>query len=209
MCKVVLDFLQISYPCIFHIFENINLSFWPKSFSSSKYIFRNLSFLRLKVVSTARHFWAQPEWQQAALLMEKRRMEEGRVVAENEHLDQAEASRNGRGATATQVSFSVPQPLAWIGSGWADKCWVQIGLLEPWFRALMPCESFLKGSCWGHGTRGILHRENETNKLSKPRVIKLVFRELLSIKLGPKCLHSCNRRDDCMSQLHFGNGHMT
>lgn len=112
-CKVVLDFLQISYPCIFPVLENMDLSFYPKSFNSSKYIFRNFSFLKTKVVSTARHSWAQSKWGQAAHLMEKRKMEEGRIVAENTYLDQVEASRNGKGATATQVSLSVPQPLAW------------------------------------------------------------------------------------------------
>lgn len=82
--------------------------------------------------------------------MKKRRLEEGRIAAENSHLDQVEASRNGKGTTDTQASFSVPQPLAWMGSGWAEKCWVQTGLLKPWFRTLiLPCEPFLTGFLLG------------------------------------------------------------
>lgn len=113
LCKVVLNFLQISYPCIFPVLENIDLSFYSKSFNSSKYIFRDFSSLKTKGVSPARHSWAQPKWGQAAHLMEKRKMEEGRIVAENSYLDQVEASQNGKGAMAIQVSVSGPQPLAW------------------------------------------------------------------------------------------------
>lgn len=126
LCKVVLDFLQISYPCIFPVLENIDLSFYSKSFNSSKYIFRNFSSLKTKVVSPARHSWEQPEWGHCPLNGEE---EDGG----GKDCGRECVLGSGRGKPKWKRSHGHPGVLKWatafgrIGSGWAEKYWVQIG----------------------------------------------------------------------------------